>query len=66
MKPKNLLDRNEVAALIDPKVTAEMVRKNERRWNIAQYRVTLNRRNIFYKRTGIEKAFVALGFLEPK
>lgn len=61
MKEKHLLDRNDIAALIDPKVTVDMVRKNEVRWGLKPHKVTLNRRNIFYRRAGVMKALREMG-----
>jgi len=62
MKSKNLLNRNDIAQLIN--ATPDVVRKNEHNLGIAEHRVNLNRRNILYRRAGVWKALVARGFLE--
>lgn len=64
LKNKHLLDRNDVAALIDPKVTVDMVRKNEVRWGLSPHKVTLSRKCVFYRRAGVLKALAERGFIE--
>ena len=64
MSNKNLLNRNDVAAMIN--CTVDVVRKNERRLGLLEYKVAINRRNIFYKRAGVLKSFTALGLIDPK
>jgi hypothetical protein len=62
MSSKNLFTRKEIAQLINS--TPDVVRKNEARLGIQEFKVLINRRNILYKRAGSIKALTERGFLE--
>jgi hypothetical protein len=59
---KNLLNRNDIAGLINASV--DVVRKNEARLGILPFKKPINRRNILYQRAGVLKALTERGFLE--
>ena len=64
MNSPHLMNRNEIAALLGKDVSVDVVRKNEERLGIRQFKVAINRRNILYKRAGVLQALEARGFIE--
>jgi len=56
------LSRKDIAALIDPRMTTDVVRRNERRLGLDKARIRLNRRVILYRRTQALNALRAKGF----
>ncbi|MBP8258952.1 MAG: hypothetical protein KA118_04750 [Verrucomicrobia bacterium] len=56
------LSRKDIAALIDPRMTTDVIRRNEHRLGLDQARIRLNRRVILYRRTEALNALRAKGF----
>jgi len=56
------LSRKDIATLIDPRMTTDVVSRNERRLALDQARIRLNRRVILDRRTQALNALRAKGF----
>ncbi len=61
---KPLISRKEVASLIDPDMSTDQVRRNERRWGIDKARADLNPRCVRYRSIVVIQIFKGLGFVE--
>jgi len=57
------ITRQEIASLIGHPITVDIVRKNERRWGLAEYKIALNQRLVIYRRKEIIVLLVRLGLV---
>ncbi len=62
MRPPKHITRKDIALIIAPSITADQIRRNERKWGLDKARVRFNSRVVLYRTDRALSILVGLGF----